>query len=687
MVVIELGVIVGVYAGSRLIERWRGAPLGQPVRKKSRAMAEKPEQAEAAANLAEHTHHTFFSSATALSTSIGYILFPKILLLNVALVAYSTVPIVNRAEKILRREKSIQNDAYSAIVSGLCLASGQYFAGAMHNTIYHVGSRLVGESKEQAHTMMGEAMLQHPEQVWVLRDGGEIELPLEQVLKGDLISVRSGEVVPLDGIIQQGRGLVDQQALTGELQPREKHPGDFIAASSLLLSGQIRLVAECDGVSGRQKQLDEVLRNTREYKTKMQLRGEAWSNRAAIPLLGASALIWPLAGTAPATALLFSAPTNTVRAMLSLQTSTHLRWAADQGILIKDGRVLEELPWIDTVLFDKTGTLTQSQPEVAKIIPCGALNETRLLAIAAAAEQRLSHPIADALLAEAKRRDLDLPQVESRQYDLGLGVTVHIENREVHVGSSRFIQEITGEKDLPADIARAMRMGEGHSFVLVAVNRRIEGALELYPRVRPEVPAVIRELRERKIRHLAMVSGDARAPCERLSRELGLDEVYAETMPQDKANLIRSLQAQGRRVCFIGDGLNDAIAMKQANASICLASASELTHNLAQVVLVNDDLSHLRDAFDLSAHLHLRLGTSLGYWVSFGLFNAICVPLLSFTPLQSSLLYAGAFSLGFQQSRNPGWLDRPNRHPLQTPEEDPDNIISTGDEALSWRKS
>jgi Cu2+-exporting ATPase len=263
---------------------------------------------------------------------------------------------------------------------------------------------------------------------------------------------------------------------------------------------------------------------------------------------------------------------NTVRSMLSMQTLVHMRRTNEQGAFIKDGRVLEELLRIDTILFDKTGTLTQTRPDVAAIIPCADYDEDTLLLYAAAAEQRLDHPIAQAIVDKARQQQLDLPPVTQSKYDLGLGVAVTIDGHKVLVGSQRFIQQQTEAPSLPEIIQTAMKKAAGHSFVLIAIDNKIQGMLELYPHLRPEVPALIKSLKKRGFKQLSIVSGDQQTPTQRLADTLKMDSVYAEVQPQDKATIIRQLQAEGRHVCFIGDGINDAIALKQANvSSVCRA--------------------------------------------------------------------------------------------------------------------
>lgn len=660
-----LGIIFGVYLSTTLLRRNQKAVFHRLQENKQAKVLKPPdtEQDDSAWILAEHQHHFKVSSVALVTTSLGSFLYPPLGLLSLGLITYSAVPMLNHAAHSLYNERKIKNDSFSAIVSILCVGTGNFFAASVQNWIYHLGSRLVGESKQHSTQLTTEAFARKPDRVWVLENSVEIQIPLHKLRQGDVVIVRTCEVIPVDGVIEEGAALLDQQVLTGEICPVERTIGDDVMASSLVVNGRLWIRTKQSGEETQAHKLHELLHQTTDFKTDLQLKGEAWSDRVSLPLLVVSAVTLPLAGVAPATALLFSAPTNTVRALLSLQTSTHMQWAAEQGIFIKDGRVLEELPFIDMVLFDKTGTLTQSKPEVGQIICCG-LDSMTLLTYAAAAEQHLQHPIAIAIVDKAAELGLSLPEVWDSHFVVGRGIQVTIGGREVHVGSQRFVQEISSELHLPFEIEHVMRMTEGHSFVFIAVERKIRGAIELYPRLRPEVPQVINELRERGMHSLAVVSGDQAAPTERLANSLGI-AAFSQILPHEKAALIENLQRQGHKVCFVGDGVNDALAMKQANVSICMASGADITSEVAQIVLVNDDLSHLRDVFDMAIHLQIRLGGSLAFWTGFGLFNAISVPLFSFGPLESSLLYGLAFGMGFKHAKSPGWLDRPGRHPEQ----------------------
>ena len=660
MFLIELGIIISVYTGGRA---WRRSAQAAP-KPAPQALAKTVTQAE-------DRQHLALGAVTVLSSSVGYVLYPPLSLVNLALITYNAVPMLDRAEQALRQDRQIENDTYSALIAVLCLGTGQYFAGALHNALYHFGHHAVGQAQEAASAEVTQALSQRPERVWLRRDGMEIEWPLAQVVVGDVLVVSAGELLAVEGEVIQGRALITVPTLNA-CPPVEKRPGDRIAAGSLLLSGQLQVGVTGAGADSQAQRLMRVQDEMQTFKTQMQLSGENWSDKAALPLLGLSLVTYSLAGLNPATALLFSAPTTTVRTLLSLQTSTHQRWAATQGILIKDGRVLEELPWIDTMVFDKTGTLTEPHPSVLRVLPCAYWSENRLLQSAAAVERHITHPIADALRQAAAQRRLDLsgdlPELRDSHYEPGLGVSAWLGGQQIHVGSAAFIQAITQTERLPDKLTQAVEAADLGSFVWIAVDKQLQGAIELRPQLRPEVPAVLAELRQRGIRHLVLVSGDSQAACERLGQTLGFDAVYAEQRPQDKLQLVRRLQSEGRRVCFVGDGLNDVLAMQQAQVSICLPSGADLSYHNAQIVLSQDNLSHLRDVFDVSAHLHLRLGSSLGFWVGCGLVNALCIPLLHFAPLQSSLLCAGAFGYAYQRARQPGWLARPERHALPAPQ-------------------
>jgi Cu2+-exporting ATPase len=307
-----------------------------------------------------------------------------------------------------------------------------------------------------------------------------------------------------------------------------------------------------------------------------------------------------------------------------------LALCANKGVLVKDGRALELMNEIDTVLFDKTGTLTRERPEVGRIIPAHGFAPEQILRFAAAAERRFHHPIALAILHKAHELNLTLPPADDTQYQVGYGITVHLEGHTVRVGSRRFLERegipLSGE--VHAALEEAHR--EGFTMVMVGVDDRLGGAIELQAAVRPEVRDIIQGLRNRGIKHIAIISGDHDAPTRKLAESLGMDRYFAQVLPADKADYVAKLQKEGCKVCFVGDGINDSIALKKANVSISLRGASSIATDTAHIVFLEEGLGKLCELRDIARELDRNVKRS---WSMILAPNIACI--------------AGVFTLGF----------------------------------------
>jgi P-type E1-E2 ATPase len=285
---------------------------------------------------------------------------------------------------------------------------------------------------------------------------------------------------------------------------------------------------------------------------------------------------------------------------------------------------------IDTVLFDKTGTLTRERPEVGRVIAANGFDATQILRFAAAAERRFHHPIALAILQKAAEEGLDLPATDDTQYKVGYGITVSVSGRHIRVGSRRFM-DAEGVALTP-EIEEALEEShrEGNTMVMVAVDDELGGAIELRASVRPEVRDIVQGLRRRGIKHIAIISGDHEAPTRKLAEDLGMDRYFAQVLPADKAEYVEKLQQEGRKVCFVGDGINDAIALKKANVSISLRGATTIATDTAHVVFMEQGLGKLCELRDIAGQLNRNVRHS---WAIILSLNLSCI--------------AGVFTLGF----------------------------------------
>uniref|UniRef100_UPI001177FC2D HAD-IC family P-type ATPase n=1 Tax=Candidatus Entotheonella palauensis TaxID=93172 RepID=UPI001177FC2D len=288
----------------------------------------------------------------------------------------------------------------------------------------------------------------------------------------------------------------------------------------------------------------------------------------------------------------FSGIGDTIRISAPVSVLNFLRLSSNEGILIKDGRVLELLSKVDTIVFDKTGTLTQEIPYVGAVYTTFGTTENQVLRIAATAEHKQIHPIAQAIVKEAQSWGLTLPEAEETAYEMGYGLKVIIDQNVVLVGSQRFMSR--SGVTIPAGIRskQAYSNDHGYSLVYVAINAEVCGAIELHPTISPEVIDVINTLKKREL-EIVMMSGDHEAPTRELAAQLGIDQYFAQTLPEDKAELIAGFQEKGKTVCFIGDGINDSIALKTANVSLSLSGASSMAIDTAGIILMDGSVNRL----------------------------------------------------------------------------------------------
>jgi Cu2+-exporting ATPase len=319
-----------------------------------------------------------------------------------------------------------------------------------------------------------------------------------------------------------------------------------------------------------------------------------------------------------------------IRMAAPLAMLSSLALCASKGILVKDGRALERMNEVDTVLFDKTGTLTRERPEVGRIFTTPGFSRERVLLYAAAAERKFHHPIALAILHRAEQWGLDLPATDDTHYKVGFGITVHVDGHVVRVGSSRYL-EMEGIAIPPeVRVALAESHRDGFTMVMVGVDHRLGGAIELQAAVRPEVCEVIQGLRRRGIRQIAIISGDHEAPTRRLAESLGMDRYFAQVLPADKADYVEGLQKEGRKVCFVGDGINDSIALKKADVSISLRGASSIATDTAHIVFLEGGLARLCELRDIAHDLGRNVSRSWSMIVAPNVANVIGVFTMGF---------------------------------------------------------
>lgn len=530
---------------------------------------------------------------------VGALGVPLVAAAAAPLLTLCLVPVYQYAWREYRDDGTVGFTALVAATGTAVLFTGHLIAVGLDIAIFFGGRRAMLMSKRRAHETLAAALDDWRPTVTVLRDGREVEVPIEDVRRGDRVAIRPGQPVPVDGEIVAGEVEVDERVFTGEPRLVERTVGDAVMAASLTVRGRAVVRAERTGAETRAARLEGLVRDAESYEQGMSQRSADVVESTLAPTVAFGALTALLRGPMAGVAALWSNCIDLFWLSAPVAVLQTLRAASVGGILVKDGRSLDLLGRVDTVVFDKTGTLTLDHFTLCRLHPVG-VSEDLLLARAAAAEKGYEHPIARAILEAAALRGIDVDgmSVSRPSLESGLGLRAVAGGQAVLLGSRRLL---AGEGIELTDV-QAARTAEaealGNTVVHLALDGRYAGAFDLEPVVRPEARAIVETLRARGV-DVMILSGDAEVPTRHLAEVLGIDTWFSGTLPEQKDARIAELIDAGRRVCFVGDGVNDALAMRRAHVSISMAGASAIAVDSAQIVLRDASLSHLGAVFDL----------------------------------------------------------------------------------------
>jgi Cu2+-exporting ATPase len=533
---------------------------------------------------------------------LGSLIFPPLRVLTVPIILIASYPVFKITWVNLVRYRRPNVGMMVSLTIAASIISGYYGLAILNALVNQLALKLQFRIRDDSQHRLVHVFKQQPRFVYTLIDGVEVRVPFDSIQRDTIVIVHTGETVPVDGVIVAGSASIDQHLLTGESQPVEKGVGDGVFAATVVLAGWLHVQAEKASEETMVSQIGQILNKTISDKTDMQLQADVLANRTVLPTLLLSAAVLPVLGPFGAAGIIAAHFGMRMSIVAPLVVLNYFRLLSYHQILVKDGRTFDLLRTIDTVVFDKTGTLTIHQPHVGRIYTWNGTSESDVLAWAAAAEHKQVHPIALAIVEAATERQIAIPEISEAAYAVGYGLTVSIDRWQIKVGSHRFMQQSDIAVAPEVQAVEEAAHEQGHSLVLVARDNQIVGAIELVPTIRPEARRVIADLRQRGIKHIAIISGDREAPTRKLAHDLGIDQYFAETLPQHKAEIIDQLQREGRSVCFVGDGINDAIALKKAHVSVSMRGASTIATDTAQIVLLDGGVEHLTQIFDFADH-------------------------------------------------------------------------------------
>jgi len=499
------------------------------------------------------------------------------------------------------RKRDFTADIPVSFATAAALIIGQYSAAAVVAVLLLLGGMLEEFVSARAGNALDELSKLLPDRVTVRRDGEDRVVPLEEVQSGDLVLIRSGDRIPVDGAISLGTASVNQAAITGESLPVEKQVGDLVYAGTLNEVGALEVRATKVGTETTLGQIRRMVEEAQKQKAPIEriLNRYAKFYTPAAIILGA--LVWWFSGDIlrAITILIVFCPCVMVLATPTALVAS-IGNAALRGSLVKKGATIEAMAKVNAVAFDKTGTLTFGQPKLTTIQPFGEMTETELLRLAASAEKLSEHPLGRAVVQAAIAREVVDPDPEELTVLPGLGVRARIQDGEVVIGRPRLLseQDITVGSDIAA---RARNLAAvGRTVILVAHNRQIVGMLVLEDTLRSEASSVITRLGKMGIRTV-LVTGDNTVTAERIAGALGISEVHAEVLPAQKVEIVKQLQAQGWSVAFVGDGVNDGPALATANVGVAMGlGGTDVAIETAEIALLSDDLAKLPHLLSLS---------------------------------------------------------------------------------------
>ena len=470
-----------------------------------------------------------------------------------------------------------------------------------------------------------------PPKAVVIRDGQELELPTAAVAVGDLLLIRPGAKVPVDATVEEGESSVDESMVTGESLPVSKHPGDSLVGATINKQGTLRARATAVGSDTALAQIVKLVQQAQNSKApaqKLADRAAFWL--VLVALLGGlgTLLVWLGLGKSFTGALLFAITVVVITCpdALGLATPTAIMvgtgLGAKRGILFKNAIALEQIATLDTVVLDKTGTLTKGEPEVVAIVTQDGTDEAELLRLSAAVERESEHPLAEAIVRAARERELEPPRAEAFEAVAGHGAVATVEGHRIAIGNMRLLEREHANLDGLSQRAQELA-GEGRTVVNVVRDSRTIGVVAIADAPRETAAAAIAALKEDGIRPV-MLTGDNRQTAERIAAALGVDEVIAEVLPQDKAQKVKELQEQGRRVAMVGDGVNDAPALAQADVGIAIGAGTDVAIETADVVLMRSDPLDVATAVEIGRATVRKMRQNLGWAIGY---NSLAIPI------------------------------------------------------------
>ena len=571
--------------------------------------------------------------------------------------AYTAVVSVKYIWKGIRTlaKGKIEVPVLDATAIGVSMLRGDYGTASSVMFLLGVGELLEEWTHKKSVGDLARSMSLNVGKVWLKKDGQEILVPSEKIVSGDEVVVHMGNLVPFDGEVSDGEGMVNQASLTGESVPVRRTLGSVVYAGTVLEEGELTILVKQTGGSSRYEKITAMIEESEKLKSGLESKAEHLADRLVPYSLGGTALTYLLTRNATkALSILMVDFSCALKLAMPISVLSAIREANQHKITVKGGKFLEAVADADTIVFDKTGTLTKAQPTVAEVVSFSETkNPDELLRIAACLEEHFPHSMAKAVVDAAREKHLDHEEMHSKvEYIVAHGISTTIEGKKAVIGSYHFVFEDENSVIPKGMEEKFSRLPAEYSHLYLAIEGVLAAVICIEDPLRPEAAKIVRQLKKAGLKKIVMMTGDSERTAKAIAKKVGVDEYYAEVLPEDKANFVEKEKAEGRKVIMIGDGINDSPALSAADVGIAISEGAEIAREIADITVAADDLAEILVLRMLSNRLMKRIHRNYRFIVTFnaGLIllgvGGILQPTTSALLHNTSTLYIGLKSMG-----------------------------------------
>ena len=540
---------------------------------------------------------------------------------------------------LLRRRLEVE--VLDALSIGVSVLRGDFSTAGSVMFLLNLGSLLEEWTRKKSLDDLARSMALNVDKVWVRSQGTEVLLPLTKVQPGDEIVVRSGNMVPLDGTVIEGEAMVNQAALTGESMPVRKAKGATVYAGTVVEEGECVFLAKAAGGANRYDKIVAMIEESEKLKSSTENRALELADKLVPWCLAGTVVTYALTrNVTRAISILMVDFSCALKLSMPLAVLSAMRECGTAHITVKGGKYLEALAKADTIVFDKTGTLTRATPQVVDIIPFSNSEKDDVLRLAACLEEHFPHSMANAVVRAAREQGLAHEEMHSEvEYIVAHGIASRVGGERVVIGSYHFVFE-DEHCIVPADEQEKFdRMPAEYSHLYMAASGQLVGVICIADPLRPEAASVLRQLHKLGIRNTVMMTGDSYRTAEAIARQVGVDQFFAEVLPEDKANFVQKAKAEGRTVVMIGDGINDSPALSAADIGIAIHSGAAIAREIADVTIKADSLEELVTLKTIANALQHRVSSNYRFVLSFNSTLIVLGALGILQPAASAMLH------------------------------------------------